>query len=376
MTRKRTNKEVEKLVNKLGFELLDGDYKDAKKGNRKVIIKDSNNYKYCVSLDSILNAKQGVSPFERRNPFTLENISVWLNTNKKNFCLSKENEFKGSNNLLNFICLNKNCKEEFSVRWNNIWRGQCCPFCSGKRITKFNNFAYCYPNLVLEYSDKNIRLPEEIFPNSHEKMLWICSKCNHKWLASPNSRVHSRTGCPACAGKVVTDKNRLSILYPEIAKEWHPTKNGDLTPYDVSFGSGKKYWWICCVCKNEWKAGIAFRTKAGNGCPKCSESKGEKQVRKYLTSNKIFYIPQYRDDKCKDKRPLPFDFYLPDYNILIEYDGIIHYKDKFNIPIDFKLIKKHDKIKTKYCKDNNIKLIRIPYWEFDNVEKILKENLF
>ena len=74
---------------------------------------------------------------------------------------------------------------------------------------------------------------------------------------------------------------------------------------------------------------------------------------------------------------MPFDFYLPKYNILIEYDGKQHFLyGGFGIDLlEFMNLKYRDNIKTKYCEDNNIKLIRIPYWEFDNVEKILELEL-
>ena len=91
----------------------------------------------------------------------------------------------------------------------------------------------------------------------------------------------------------------------------------------------------------------------------------------------ISYIPQYKFDDCRFYRTLPFDFYLPKYNICIEYDGQQHYEivehfggfDKF---VDTKI---RDTIKSEYCKKNNIKLIRIPYWELDNIEKIIVNKL-
>ena len=91
---------------------------------------------------------------------------------------------------------------------------------------------------------------------------------------------------------------------------------------------------------------------------------------------------QYKFKDCKCSRCLPFDFYLPDYNILVEYDGEQHY-----YPVSFGginddksldrfiITKIHDTIKTIYAKNNNIKLIRIPYYEFDNIEKILIREL-
>ncbi|MHB9925527.1 hypothetical protein [Clostridium botulinum] len=110
------------------------------------------------------------------------------------------------------------------------------------------------------------------------------------------------------------------------------------------------------------------------GCPYCTESKGEKRIKEYLSINKIKFNTQYRFKNCKNKRPLPFDFYIPKYNICIEYDGEFHYK-KTTLGNDLKIQKSHDKIKNNYCKNNNIKLLRIPYWEFDNIETILESVL-
>lgn len=111
----------------------------------------------------------------------------------------------------------------------------------------------------------------------------------------------------------------------------------------------------------------------GKRCPHCIQSRGEKRVKEVLDNNNIKYIRQYKYEDCRDIKELPFDFYLPQYDICIEYDGRQHYdKTSFNMSEkDFETIVLHDNIKTNYCKDNNINLIRIPYWEFDNIESIL-----
>lgn len=115
----------------------------------------------------------------------------------------------------------------------------------------------------------------------------------------------------------------------------------------------------------------------GHGCPYCKESNGEKIIKQYLKSQDINYISEYRNHNCKDKYILPFDFYLPDSNICIEFDGIQHYQpiNGFGGIDRFKTLQYHDQLKTQYCKDNDIKLIRIPYTEIDNINQILKENL-
>ena len=94
-------------------------------------------------------------------------------------------------------------------------------------------------------------------------------------------------------------------------------------------------------------------------------------------NNNIQYISQYRFDDCKNIRTLPFDFYLPDYNTCIEYDGELHYKavDYFGGDEALSNTQFRDDIKTQYCLNNNIRLIRIPYWEFNNIDKILSETL-
>lgn len=115
----------------------------------------------------------------------------------------------------------------------------------------------------------------------------------------------------------------------------------------------------------------------GKRCPYCNESKGEEKICKWLEENNLKYIRQYKFNDCKFYNCLPFDFYLPDINILIEYDGIQHFQivthfGGFDSFVDTKI---RDTIKNEYCKKNNIKLVRIPYWEKDNIEKILIKEL-
>lgn len=108
----------------------------------------------------------------------------------------------------------------------------------------------------------------------------------------------------------------------------------------------------------------------GYGCPICNESKGEKTIREWLIENNKKYESQYKFKNCIDKGKLPYDFYLKEYNMCIEYQGEQHY-----FPVDFAgkgeqwsknsflEIKRRDGIKKDYCKNNNIILLCIPYWE-------------
>lgn len=110
-------------------------------------------------------------------------------------------------------------------------------------------------------------------------------------------------------------------------------------------------------------------------CPHCSKSEsiGEFRIRKFLENYKINFIQEKKFDNCIDKKRLPFDFYLPDYNLIVEFDGQMHYYDVGYG--NHEMTVRHDKIKNKYCDDNNIKLLRIPYWNGNNIEEILTKEL-
>jgi len=112
----------------------------------------------------------------------------------------------------------------------------------------------------------------------------------------------------------------------------------------------------------------------GSGCPKCNSSKGEEKIRKILLGRNEDFIEQKKFKDCKSIKPLPFDFYLPKYNLCVEFDGVQH-----TIPVRgydmLKKTKKNDNKKNYYCRKNRIKLIRISYKNFDKIESILNKKI-
>lgn len=141
---------------------------------------------------------------------------------------------------------------------------------------------------------------------------------------------------------------------------------GNVYKVQLDFNCGHKPNWI-----------VPRNIKQNQGCPICSKSKGEKTIRLYLEKNKIDFIQEYRFGDCKHKLQLPFDFYIPNKNLCIEFDGIQHFEINhyFGGNKEFKETQIRDSIKNKYCKDNGINLIRIPYWELDNIEDILNAEI-
>lgn len=131
-----------------------------------------------------------------------------------------------------------------------------------------------------------------------------------------------------------------------------------------------------CSCGKEFERSIYKWMDGSDVCLSCSEkcSKNERILVKYLKETKIEYIQEYRFNSCYDIKPLPFDFYLPRFKCLIEIDGQQHFEptnykgrlDGETIQKKFALQQKHDKIKNDYCEKNNISLLRLPYFTFED----------
>ena len=121
--------------------------------------------------------------------------------------------------------------------------------------------------LKKQWSAKNEKPFSSYTKGSHYKAWWICEK-GHEWQAIIKSRYHG-CDCPYCSSRNAwPGETDLATIYPEISKEWHPDKNGDLQPSDVLPNSSKKVWWICAK-GHEWKTTVAKRTE-GKGCPYCN----------------------------------------------------------------------------------------------------------
>ena len=107
---------------------------------------------------------------------------------------------------------------------------------------------------------------------NHRKVWWVCGK-GHEWQAAVSSRAGSGAGCPVCAGKVVVPgENDLARLFPGLAAQWHPARNGQLTPENVAPYSNRKVWWRCPL-GHDYAASVGARTVGGSGCPYCAGRK-------------------------------------------------------------------------------------------------------
>ena len=151
---------------------------------------------------------------------------------------------------------------------NRARNGSGCPYCSGHRACDDNSLQALNPDLAKQWHpiENGELTPNDITVSSGKKIWWQCIK-GHKWQATAADRSNG-DGCPFCSGRRVCDDNSLQALNPDLAKQWHPCKNDDLTPNQVTTGANKKVWWRC-EKGHEWKANISDRNN-GNGCPYCA----------------------------------------------------------------------------------------------------------
>lgn len=329
------------------------------------------------------------------------------------------------------------CNYYWKVSPTNILSGKGCPECSNKRQRENRAFSHEQYIEKLKTIHPYI-IPIEQYINAKTPILHYCKNHNVKWIAMPD-KVLRGCGCPKCSKESfyqTRTKTRdeyiteLSIKNPDLILigDYFGNKTltehyckihdyiFDITPNSALAGHGCKYCrsdkirekqfksedvyveelkerrpdiklvgeylgalvpteHLCLEHNVIWKATPA-NIFYGSGCPQCNESKDERLVRLWLEKHSIEYIPQKKFDDCMDICHLSFDFYLLDYNTLIEVNGRQHYepveyfggKEKFDIQV------KHDNIKKQYCIDNNIRLLCIRYDE--NIEEALTNFLF
>ena len=173
------------------------------------------------------------------------------------------------------------CKTDQRHEWQasisaRTTRGTGCPFCSGNKVDHTNCLSKVYPDLAKEWHPtKNNKLnPNNLFCRSTRKVWWKCPQGpDHEWAQSPRQRVKAKIRCLYCDGKKLSVTNSLQAVSPKTAKYWHPTKNGELTPNDVTFKDTKKVWWKCSKGPDHvWETTVANKVLLSE-CIYCSGNK-------------------------------------------------------------------------------------------------------
>ena len=286
-------------------------------------------------------------------------------TEDKKLCDSKNFTYidtirKNGKITISFICNNhKKLGLQYMTKANMERNIKGCKYCSGKDLPEW---------YVLEEAERinpNIKILEP-YTNLTTRMKCICVKHNYPTSKSMQEILKGQ-GCYYCGCKKLSDQSFLTL---EEYQNKVSLKNENIKVLEYN-GSHNDAKFECLLCGHIWNS----NSQSIRQCPNCMNYyTGEKKISEFLNSINIPYIAQYRFDDCKDKRSLPFDFYLYENNICIEFDGLQHYEQR-NGWTDLGLIQYHDKIKNNYCKMHDIRLIRIPYWEQQNIENILFNKL-
>jgi very-short-patch-repair endonuclease len=262
-------------------------------------------------------------------PLSLKNpklASEWHPS--KNGSITPDDVAAGTNNFAWWICEQGH---EWEARINSRNRGTGCPICYGRfqePLTK------THPILALEWHpNKNGNLtPDDVTAGSTRKVYWKCSKCSYPWPSTITNRKHGN-GCPKCAGKVVTEENALATINPDVLEEWHPTKNGKVTPDQIHAYSDKKVWWICKECIHEWRTTPNHRTSQKTACPKCKEKYNVsfEELAFVYFYNKVFQEVKFNHKIETGDKSYKVDIYVPKYKLILEYDSEFHHRDRLSI---------------------------------------------
>ena len=299
-----------------------------------------------------------------------DSVGAIMTWNKQEF----NEKYKNYLTLIEYKC---RCGDYFYCRIGDIkkLKKNTCNKCSVKDSNKLRKYTEQY---VKEYLAKYDCKLIGNYKNSYSEIIIRC-KCGNEFNTKFNSYIKSKHKCcKKCSALEGSKKKRLNI---EEIKEKLEEENYKLISTEY-INNRKKIKIKHCKCGHEFE--MAFDMfQRGNRCPYCYNSKGENKIKKWLELNNIEYKEQYifKDLRGHGGGLLRFDFAIfKDNNLsmLIEYDGELHYnpfrKDE-KAQTKLKKVQEHDQIKDNYCKNNNIKLLRIKYTEFNNIENILQASI-
>lgn len=359
---KPTIEKIKEILNKKDIDLLESEYINAK-------TKMKYHCRICDNYDSIswqiIQRGCGCSicaiqKIKDKQKLDIEFVkSEFI---KYGFTLLDFN-YKNTGTPLSCIC---KCGELTETTLDAVRRGSGCMKCGIESRSKKSKLSYDFvKDYFLQY---RYILLEDTYVNWETKMKYRCDKGHINYMHWNAFKNGSR--CPDCSPQY--KKKTIEFVRNEFEKYGYKLLDdvyiNNETPLNYKCPKGH-------MGKITW-ANFQF----GQRCGKCDESKGERKIYDYLKVNNIIFIREYKFKGCKNKKSLPFDFAIfNDNNLycLIEYDGEFHYKsiEIFGGEDRLEYLQQNDQIKNKYCQDNNIKLIRIPYWDFDNIEEILDKEL-
>jgi len=258
------------------------------------------------------------------------------------------------------------CGYEYEVRPTRFLNGDRCPKCSGLMKKTTEQFKQEVFDLV---GDEFTVSGEYV--NSQTKLKIKHNKCGYEYEVKPDAFLRGNR-CPRCSGLMKkTTEQFKQVVFDLVGEEYTVLGEYKRSSTKISM-KHNKCGYEYQVKPNDFVQGIR--------CPRCNQAKGEEIIHNFLDMMGFKIEMQFRIEECNNVKPLPFDFAVFKDNvllILIEYDGIQHFQpvSQFGGKEGFKTLRKNDEIKNKYCRNNQIHLIRIGYKDFENIENILEKKL-
>ena len=355
--RKETKEKIEIVVNDKGYDLVKIYTKDDKV---RIIVSHKNcGFEWDVQWGNFYKRKSECKNCGSKFFPTIEKCKEY--SQGRGYVLLSDDYINGSVKM-SFECVQ--CNNIFQMKWNHFYNGEHgCPYCS-------KHFPVGIENCKKKAQVEGYTILSKNYINAHVKMIFRHDFCGYEFDMDWSSFDHKGSRCPKCMKRAKPTIETMSIFcedkgYEMISNFYSLTEK--LTFKHTSCGYTFTAMW------NSFQQ--------GHGCPKCKRSSGERKIEELIMMwgyvRERDYSTNKRFSECRDKQPLPFDFFFHKENILCEFQGIQHYEvnEFLKKRMDLKDRKKKDKIKKKWAIKNGYRFLEIPYWEFENIEEILRKEL-
>lgn len=372
-TKKKNISQIKEQLKQWGFYMLnESEYKNT---HSKINLIDVDNYKYFVSYDQIQSNQKNNSKLEivgKVNPFSMENLQLYIESRGSDTQVV-DTQYVNSKHKINLIC--GCCGKPYQDTYDHI---------------KMKNYVYCQQCGIERRAESHRHNITDV-----EKRL---SEYNLK-LLNPNFQsincleIEDEDGYrSSCAnlyyiesGKKFIRNHKQNLYTPYninlyLQKHGIITEVADLTPRHIEVKKDK-IGFICSCCGKTFNTTFETLKRSRRVlCYECSNNMSnlEYEVKTYLDYNNIRYIQQKRFPQCRIKRSLPFDFYLIDYNYVIEVNGGQHYyenKEYFHTNRTLQEQQEVDQYKKQFCIDNNIGYLELPFWLINNPSQTYKKKI-
>jgi len=386
--KKYTYKEVVKILQEYGYKLISKEYCGY---NIKLILEDDNGYYFFASLSNVIVVGfNSLNKFDKSNPYTIQNIKLWLKLN--NVLLELINTvYSGNKNKLEF----KDKEGYFySINLSKLFLNR-----KHDRFNKSNPFTIYNIKLWLKLNNIRLELLSNIYTGSNGKLDFKDVNGYYYSMDTASLQCNIKRGSPF-------DKIGINNPYTiRNIKLWCKLNNKPFELVSTVYkGSYNNLAWKCLDndCNKIFKLSWS-RVFSNRGCPECNKSNGEKKCKEILVlkkfieikqkdfynlineDNNIYFVPQktFKGLIGIGGGLLSYDFYLPKYNLLIEYQGeyhdkvILNHKGELKQLAEARLIKQqeHDRRKKEYALSNGYNFLEIWYWNFENIKQIISDYL-